>query len=111
MSKLDELFPKLKDELVEICVGDEYEELVMSDTTRKVNGSIFGKCKELIGDFLVLDCYYINKNNELSLGNIIYLNTWQIKAITKVKSNGSLKDIFMSSADSRKMKMLLGLDE
>lgn len=111
MSDISKLLPRLQDELLEIYVGDEYEELVMSDNVRKVNGSVFGYCKDLLGDFLVLDCFYINKKGELVKGNITYINVWSIKAITKVKSNGSLSDVFMSSADTRKLKVLLGLDE
>lgn len=111
MSSILELFPRLKDELVEVYIGDEYEEIVMSDNVRKVNGSLFGYCREVLGDFVILDCFFINKKGELSNGNIVYVNTWSIKAITKVKSNGSLNDVFMSSSDTRKLKSLLGIDD
>jgi hypothetical protein len=111
MSSIADLLPNLKDELIELCIGDDYEELVMSDNVRKVNGSIFGYCRDIVGDFVVVDCFFVNKRNEVVPGNRVYINSWSIKAITKVKSNGSLNDVFMSSADARKLKAMLGIDE
>lgn len=111
MSKLASLLPKLKDELLEISIGDDYEELSLSDSTKKVNGVIFGYLKDIVDDFMIIDSFYINEKNELQSGNIVYLNTWQIKAFTKVKSNGCLNDVLLSVTHTRRIKHLLGLDE
>ena len=111
MSKMDALLPRLKGKLLEISVGDEYEEIVLSDHVRKVNGVIYGILQDIVEEFLVLDCYYITKEGQLQDGNIIYINTWAIKAFTEVNSQGCLNDVFLSSDHTRKMKALLGIDD
>lgn len=111
MSKLQTLLPHLKDELLEISIGDEYEEIISSDTVKKVNGVIYGVLKDIIDDFLIVDCYYLDKNGRLVSGNIVYINSWAIKVFTKVKANGCLNDVLLSSSHSRKVKYLLGLDD
>jgi hypothetical protein len=111
MSKIDSLLPVLRGKLLEISIGDEYEELQMSDHVKKINGVIYGVLKDIVDDFLILDCYYINQKGLLSDGNIVYVNSWAIKVFTEVKPTGCLNDILLSSSHTRKMKVLLGLDE
>lgn len=111
MSQMNALLPILRDKLLEISVGDEYEEIILSDHVRKVNGVIYGILKDIVDEFLVVDCYYISKNGDLKHGNIIYINTWAIKAFTQVNSEGCLNDVFLSSDHTRKMKLLLGLND
>lgn len=111
MSELKGLLPVLKNQLLEICVGDEYEELLTADSTRKVNGVIYGVLKDIVDDFLVLDSYFLTKEGKINSGNIIYINTWAVKMFTKVNANGSLNDVMLSSDHTRKMKHLLGLNE
>jgi len=111
MSKLAGLLPKLKGELVEVSVGDDYEDIVLSDTTKKVNGVIFGVLEDIVDDFMILNSLYVNKDGEIKTGNIVYINIFQIKIFTKIKSQGSLNDVLLSSAHSRRIKQLLGLNE
>lgn len=111
MSKMDSVLPLLKNELLEVSVGDEYEELLTSDTVKKINGVIYGVLLNIIDDLMVLDCYYLNKNNQLVSGNIVYINTWAVKMFTKANSEGSLKDVMLSAAHTRKMKEILGLND
>lgn len=111
MSKLDALLPKLKGKLLEISIGDEYEELQMSDHVKKVNGVIYGILRDIIDDFLVLDCYYLTAKGELADGNVVYINSWAIKVFTEVKPKGCLNDVLLSSSHTRRMKTMLGLDE
>ncbi len=111
MSKLSGLMSKLNGELLEISIGDDYEDILSSDSTKKVNSVIFGFLRDIVDDFIILDSFYIDKKGEFKSGNIIYINTWHIKAFTKVKSNGCLNDALMSVSDTRKIKHLLGLDD
>lgn len=111
MSKMDALLPILKGKLLEISIGDEYEELVMNDHIKKVNGVVYGILEDIIDEFIVINCYYITKQNELKLGNIVYINTWAIKAFTQVNSRGCLNDVLLGSSHTRKIKAILGLDE
>lgn len=111
MSNMNSLLPILKGKLLEVSIGDEYEELVMSDHVKKVNGVIYGILKDIVDEFIVLDCYYLTKEGELANGNIVYINTWAIQAFTQVNASGCLNDVFLSSSHTRKIKALLGLDE
>lgn len=109
MSKMSGLLPYLKDEFVEICIGDEYEEIVQFDNVKKVNSVIYGKLKDIIDDFAVLDCFSIDFKDQVTSGNIVYVNTWQIKAITKITQSSSLNDILASSGAISKIKNSLNV--
>lgn len=111
MSDITGLLPTLKGKLLEVSIGDEYEELVMADHVKKVNGVIYGVLQDITGDFFVLNCYHITKEGQLSDGNIVYLNSWNIKAFTEVNSHGCLNDVFLSSSHTHKMKVLLGIHD
>lgn len=104
-----ELFKTLKGELLEISIADEYEELVFSDSVKKVNGVIFGYLKDVVEDILILDSFMINEDHKLVSGNTIYINTWYVKVFTKLNEKGTLGDIFLSSAHSRRIKEMLGI--
>ncbi len=108
---MDSLLPTLKGKLLEISVGDEYEEIVMSDHVRKVNGVIYGILQDIVDEFIVISCYYISKDGKLQSGNVVYINTWAIKAFTQVNASGCLNDVFLSSDHTRKIKALLGLND
>lgn len=111
MSKMDGLLPRLKDELLEFHVGDDYEEIHMADTTKKISGVIYGILRDIVDEFLVVDSFYLDRNGALVSGNIIYINTWAIKMFTKVKYNGCLNDVLLSRAHTRKIKELLGISD
>lgn len=111
MKDLEKLLPRLRNKFLEITLGDEYEEIVLSDFTRKINGIIYGKLEDVIGDFLVLNCFYVNREGELCSGNMIYLNCWQVKAMTEVKTNGSLNDAMVGTEHINKIRRLIGLIE
>lgn len=111
MSKLSSLLGTLKGELLEISIGDNYEDIVLSDTVKKVNGVIFGTLKDVVDDFLIVDSFFINKDGEVQTGNIVYINTWHVKVFTKVKSNGSLNDVLLSASHTRRIKAILGLND
>lgn len=101
---LNSLFVGLKGKLLELSVDDDYEELVLSDHTKKVNGVIYGYLREVVEGFIVLECFYIDNNNTLSLGNRVYVNTDWIKVFTEVNNKGCLNDVLLSSSHSRKIK-------
>jgi hypothetical protein len=112
MSKMDALLPRLKGKVLEISIGDEYEELTLNDHIKKVNGIIYGILEDVVDDFLVVSCYYFDKNGALhKRGNVVYINTWSVKVFTELNSRGCLNDVFLSSEHSRKMKALLGIDD
>ncbi len=110
MSSVADLLPYLQNKYVEISIGDEYEEIVMSDHTKKINVVIYGKVIGTVADFLILNCFYIDSDNNLQKDNTVYLNTWNIKAITEITpENNGLNSVFLSASHNKKIRKLLGL--
>jgi len=107
MSDATGILSKLQGKLLEVSVGDEYEEIVLSDHVQKINGVIYGTLVDIIGDFFVLNCYYMDNSKNLRQGNLVYLNSWNIKAFTELNNEGSLNDVFLSAPHTRRVKELL----
>lgn len=110
MSQLKKLLPILQGKLLEISVGDDYEELVLSDHVSKVNGVIYGELDDIVDDFLVVRCYFIDKQGRLVKDNVVYINSWHVKVMKEAR-NGSLNDVFLGASHSRKIRALAGIDE
>lgn len=108
----DELINKFKGKLIEIYIGDQYESLNFEDFSQQQNATIFGRLVDVLDRFLILSCYYVDKRtNRLKSGNLVYVNTFQIKTMTEVGDDGSLEDIFLSSKDVSKVRKLLELEK
>ena len=89
----------LKDRLVEVYMGDKYEE-VSTEQIATPYPAVF--CGKVIGghkNCLILSCAYV-KNKKTEIGNIIFLNEISIKAINEIDGNGILKDMLTSSEES-----------
>lgn len=111
MSEIKSLLPILQGKLLEVSIGADYEELLLSDHTKKINGVIYGILQDVIDDFMVLNCYFVDKKGNLKSGNIVYINTWSVTAFTEVNARGCLNDVLLSTAHTRKIKALLKIDD
>lgn len=105
----DELAEKFKGQMVELYIGDQYESLTFEDFSQQQNASIYGKLIDILDRFIILDCFYVDKSGELHTGNMVYINTFQIRAMSAVNDNGSLNDIFLSAKDVAKVKKAMKL--
>lgn len=104
----DELITKFKGKIIEIYIGDQYESLNFDDYSQQQNATIFGRLVDVLDRFLILDCFYINpQTGELATGNLVYINTFQIRAMCEVNDEGCLDDIFLSAKHATKVKKLL----
>jgi len=104
----DELIENFVGKLVEIYIGDQCETLTFEDYSVPQNCIIYGKLIEVMDRFLVLDCYYVDKKtNEVKSGNICYLNSFQVRAMTALNGNGTLNDIFLNAKSSEKVRKTL----
>lgn len=103
-----ELIAKVyKDKIVEIYVGDTFEDIKYDDSTQKYAAVVIGKVITAYAECLVLNCAYIDQvSKTLKMGNIICLNERAIRTITEVDESGILRDTFLSTRDSKIVKGL-----
>jgi len=107
----DELITKFKGKILELYIGDQYESLNFDDFSQQQNATIYGRLVDVLDRFLILDCFYIDKlTGKLSTGNLVYINTFQIRAMGEVNHTGSLDDIFLSAKDVSKIRKLLHIE-
>jgi hypothetical protein len=58
--------------------------------------------------YLILECYYIDPRSKTLQSDLtVYINTFQIRAMTELDGKGSLDDIFTSATDADKIRKLL----
>lgn len=95
---------KLKDKLVEIFVGEMYETLHQADFSYNSPMIICGRLVDGVGDCLILDSFHLNEDHKREFGNIIYINGYNIKAITELNTNGTLKEVLTNSTFYKKVK-------
>ena|ERR1700722_17141797 len=94
--------------IVEIYIGDTYEDLKSEDSTQKVAAVVIGKVITAYAECIVLNCAYIDqRTKQAQFGNIVCLNERGIRTITEVDDNGVLKDTFLSSRDCKMVKNLM----
>ena len=111
MDNLKDLLPYFQNKPVEIYVGDQFEEVQMSDHSHQIKSVIYGFIKDVVSDFVVVDSFYDLGDGTVRTGNILFISGWQIVAITQLDGFGSLKDVFMSIKDSSKVKKILNIKD
>jgi hypothetical protein len=94
--------------VVEVYVGDTYEDIKYDDSSVKYVAILVGKVITAYAEMLVLDCAYIDQQTKkLQFGNIVCLNERGIRTITEVDESGILRDTFLNSRDGKIVKNLL----
>ena len=94
--------------IVEVYIGDTYEDLKTEDATCKVPSVCIGKVVAAYAEMLVMNCVYINqRTRQAQFGNIVCLNERSVRTITEVDNSGMLKDTFLNSRDGKIIKDLL----
>jgi hypothetical protein len=90
--------------VVEIYIGDTYEDIKLDDSTQKVPAILVGKIVCAYAECIVLNCAHTNARGDLAFGNIVALNERGIRTITEIDSNGILKDTFLNIKDGKRIK-------
>lgn len=104
----NELLNNFIGKTIEIYLGDVIETLNFDDYSVPQNCSIFGKLIDVLDRFIVLDCYFFDhKTKTLKNGNILYINAFQIRAMSEVNDKGSLADIFLHVNDVKIVRKLI----
>lgn len=98
---VESLVDFLKDKLVELYVGDQYEQVAYSDNTQNVSSVLVGKIVGGEGDCLIFDSLYRDKiDKKQKHGNIVYINGYNIRAACELNGSGSFRDSIVSVNDS-----------
>lgn len=91
---LAELF---KDKFVEIYLGDAYEtistEQISTDYAAVFCGKVVGAYKEC----LIISAAYIDINQKMRLGKLVFISERAIRALSPVGEAGIMQDLFMKS--------------
>lgn len=111
MQDLTKLLPLLKDKYIELYVGSTFEELHFTDHSKTVDGAIYGKLNDVVGDFLIIDSFFIDRKdpNVIKTGNILLINSWSVIAISIIDGAGSLEDALLSVSHVHKIKAILNV--
>ena len=98
----------LKGRIIEVYVGDRYEDIKYDDSTLCYPAVLVGKVVTAFKECLVLNCAYIDQTTkQLKFGNIVCLNERAIRFLTEIDETGILRDTFINSRDSKIVKNLL----
>jgi hypothetical protein len=104
----DELLTKFKGKTLEIYIGDQSETINYDDYSVPKNCSIFGRLVDVLDRFVIFNCFYIDpQTKQLKSENYVYINLFQIRAMTEVNGKGSLGDIFLSVDDAKAIRKLI----
>ena len=90
------VFEVLKDQLVEIYLGDSYEQINTDQISTYVPAVFCGRVLGAFKECLMIDCAYI-KGNSITFGNVIMINERGIRAINLVDREGTVGDLFLKS--------------
>ncbi len=94
----------LKDKLIEVYVGDVYEQIERNDGLENVNGLIVGKVVAGLKDCLVLNSFTVDKQTkQIVFGNLVFVNGLAIKSICELDGKGSFADVFVDTNFHKKL--------
>jgi hypothetical protein len=93
-----------KDKFVEIYMGDSYEEVSIDQISVAYPAVFCGKVVGAYRECLVINSAYIDKNNKMELGNLLFLSERGIRALNEVDENGILEDMFLRSKETVSVK-------
>jgi hypothetical protein len=97
-----------KGKIVEVYVGDTYEDIKYEDSNKCYQAVVIGKVITAFKECLVLNCAYIDPSSKKpKFGNILFLNERSIRFLTEVDESGLLRDVFLNSKDAKVIKDLV----
>ncbi len=100
-SYIEQVAELLEGKMVEVYIGDQYEEVSFSDNAKSVCSVLCGKLVSGTGELLILDSFFKDRHAKIMKhGNMIYINTYSVVAIVEINGNGTLRDAIHSADDS-----------
>jgi hypothetical protein len=94
-----------KNRIVEIYIGDTFEDIKFDDSTQKYPAILVGRVVAAYAECIILNCAYMDQSTKkVRFGNIVCLNERAIRTITEVDESGILRDTFLNSRDGKIVK-------
>lgn len=93
----------LEDKLIEIYLGDSYEEVTTDQISSSYPAVFCGKIVSAYRECLIINCVYVNKAKQMSDGSIIFVNERAIRALKVIDGLGILEEMFTRSKESIKV--------
>ena len=93
----------LKDRIVEIYLGDSYEEISVDQISTAYPAVFCGKIIAAYGECLVIKCAFVNESKKVQIGKIMFINERSIRALTEIDNRGVMQDMFWRSHESLDM--------
>jgi hypothetical protein len=108
LRKFSDELQKYKGKILEFYIGDVSETINLEETSVPQNCVIYGELIEVLDRFLIIKCFhYDSAAKKLLHNNILYLNSFQIRAMSPLDGNGSLQDVFLGVSDAKRVRKLL----
>lgn len=88
-----------KDQLIEVYVGDSYEDVSTEQISTTYPAVFCGKVVAAYRECLVLNCAHV-AGRHLQMGNLLFVNERAIRALTPVDGGGILEDMMLRSKET-----------
>lgn len=98
----------LKDKLVEIYLGDSYEEVSTEQISTAYPAVFCGKIVGAYRECLMINTVYVDRGRQIKQGHILFINERAIRALNEIDGQGILEDMFMRSKESLDLLKLFG---
>lgn len=102
---LAELF---KDKIIEIYLGDSYEEVSTEQVSTSYPAIFCGKVVGAYRECLILNAAFVGGDKKLHMGNLLFINERAIRALNEVDGRGILQDMLLRSRESLEIKKHFG---
>jgi len=93
---------RLNGKLIEVMIGESYEELQLDQMSSNYPAVIIGRVLEGAGNLLLLDCAYI-ENRAIRFGKKVYLFDYTIQYISECDGKCNLEDLLFRSKDVKQV--------
>ncbi len=101
---LSELF---QGQLIEIYLGDSYEEVSTEQISTSYPAVLCGKVIGAYRECLIINSAFV-KHKKVVLGNILFINERAIRALTQIDGSGTFEESLLRSRESLEIEKLLG---
>ena len=98
----------LKDKLIEIYLGDAYEEVSVDQISTSYPAVFCGKVVAAYRECLVINCVFVNDSKKVQIGKLMFINERAIRALNEIDSCGVLQDMLWKSSESLNMLKFVG---
>lgn len=95
-----------KDRLIEVYVGDAYEDVSIDQISTTYPAVFCGKVVAAYRECLILNCAHPASNHHYELGNMLFINERAIRALTPVDDKGTIGDMMLRSNETLNISQL-----